>query len=348
MASPRNVQSSLATSAVHLVGLQFVSRILTFVLNQWLLRFITPSVLGVANVQLDMLWSILLFLAREPFRCALLRTNLFNAFDSTTEDQNVVASSTSTARRRKPDDDNGNTRRLHSLRRRKHADTTQNSKNDDDTQIKSPLSPDMEQISRVAESTPTRRLFSHYRHLVNLAYIPLLLGLCLVTISLCLYRHWDVHQQHDRALVIYILSALIELAIEPLYIIAQNLMYLSARIKIEGLGVFVRCFVIVGYTYRAYTLHGVVSDTEGVLAFAFGLLAYAMTLSLGYIAFFDRQIRENQRHVQRQPARRFWYRVERVETLPSGTVGDKRAIILQSWFDVLPQWVSGERFVIYW
>ncbi|KAE8219075.1 hypothetical protein CF319_g7162 [Tilletia indica] len=65
---------ALAQSASLLIGLQVTTRFLTFALNQLLVRFTDPSVFGAANVQLDLLLSTILFLARDGVRGALIRS----------------------------------------------------------------------------------------------------------------------------------------------------------------------------------------------------------------------------------------------------------------------------------
>ncbi|AAW41702.1 hypothetical protein CNBB3640 [Cryptococcus deneoformans B-3501A] len=60
-------------TARSLVLLQLLSRILTFTLNQSLLRLASPSVFGTAAIQFDLVCSSILFLSREGIRNALLR-----------------------------------------------------------------------------------------------------------------------------------------------------------------------------------------------------------------------------------------------------------------------------------
>ncbi|EUC59380.1 oligosaccharide translocation protein Rft1 [Rhizoctonia solani AG-3 Rhs1AP] len=60
-------------SAYSLIGLQVLSRLATFTLNQLLLRLASPKVFGTAAIQLDLLLSTVLFLSREGVRNALLR-----------------------------------------------------------------------------------------------------------------------------------------------------------------------------------------------------------------------------------------------------------------------------------
>src|SRR5262245_22140911 len=56
-----------------LVLLQLFTRMLTFILNQVLLRYTSPSTLGIATVQLELIIMSILFLCREAIRCTLLR-----------------------------------------------------------------------------------------------------------------------------------------------------------------------------------------------------------------------------------------------------------------------------------
>ncbi|KAG0290977.1 Oligosaccharide translocation protein rft1 [Linnemannia gamsii] len=71
--------SSILTSSVqgasYLVLLQFVSRMLTFTLNQVLLRFTSAETLGIASIQLELLLNTILFLSREGVRCAAIRVS---------------------------------------------------------------------------------------------------------------------------------------------------------------------------------------------------------------------------------------------------------------------------------
>jgi oligosaccharide translocation protein RFT1 len=54
--------------------LQLMSRLLTFALNQALVRLAPPSVFGTAAIQFDLVAATILFLSREGVRTALLRS----------------------------------------------------------------------------------------------------------------------------------------------------------------------------------------------------------------------------------------------------------------------------------
>ncbi|EKM51688.1 uncharacterized protein PHACADRAFT_261981 [Phanerochaete carnosa HHB-10118-sp] len=71
---PSNLVSTSLASASSLVLLQLLSRVFTFVLNQALVRLVTPQVFGTASIQFELLLSTILFLSREGVRNALLRS----------------------------------------------------------------------------------------------------------------------------------------------------------------------------------------------------------------------------------------------------------------------------------
>lgn len=65
--------SSALTTGRALILLQLLSRLLTFALNQGLVRLAPPSVFGTAAIQFDLVASTVLFISREGIRNALLR-----------------------------------------------------------------------------------------------------------------------------------------------------------------------------------------------------------------------------------------------------------------------------------
>ncbi|KAG0070662.1 Oligosaccharide translocation protein rft1 [Linnemannia elongata] len=83
-----SILSSSVQGASYLVLLQFVSRMLTFTLNQVLLRFTSAETLGIASVQLELLLNTILFLSREGVRCAAIRVS-----DDSTEGEEGTTSS---------------------------------------------------------------------------------------------------------------------------------------------------------------------------------------------------------------------------------------------------------------
>ncbi|KAI9069461.1 Rft-1-domain-containing protein [Trametes sanguinea] len=65
--------SATLASGSSLVLLQLFSRVVTFVLNQALVRLVSPQVFGTTSIQFELLLSTILFLSREGVRNALLR-----------------------------------------------------------------------------------------------------------------------------------------------------------------------------------------------------------------------------------------------------------------------------------
>ncbi|KAI9140598.1 Rft protein-domain-containing protein, partial [Paraphysoderma sedebokerense] len=71
-----SVLSTSLSAAVYLSILQLFARVLTFAMNQLVLRYITPAVFGLASIQMELLAGTILFFSREAFRSALLRASL--------------------------------------------------------------------------------------------------------------------------------------------------------------------------------------------------------------------------------------------------------------------------------
>ena len=77
MANNELLSASLSGTAL-LILLQLSSRLVTFALNQILLRFTSPQVFGTVAIQLELLLNTILFLSREGVRGALLRSGKDN------------------------------------------------------------------------------------------------------------------------------------------------------------------------------------------------------------------------------------------------------------------------------
>lgn len=73
-----NLAKSAVGAASSLILLQLLSRLVTFGLNQALVRLASPEVFGTASIQFELLLSTILFLSREGFRNTLLRAPAAN------------------------------------------------------------------------------------------------------------------------------------------------------------------------------------------------------------------------------------------------------------------------------
>jgi len=91
------ILSGSAIGAALLIGLQFSSRILTFVVNQVLLRYLSPELLGIST-QLELYSITVLFFARESLRNAVQRQDDTTDEGSKSLDKNPVDATTSAGR----------------------------------------------------------------------------------------------------------------------------------------------------------------------------------------------------------------------------------------------------------
>lgn len=72
----REALTNAATLASYSAGLQVMFRVLTFILNGYTLRYVSKETIGVVNVRLMLLYSTVVFLAREAFRKACLNVGV--------------------------------------------------------------------------------------------------------------------------------------------------------------------------------------------------------------------------------------------------------------------------------
>lgn len=203
-----NLLSSTAKGASYLILLQFISRMLTFSLNQIILRYTTKETLGIASVNLELLSSTILFISREGFRSALARSSI----DNKAQQQQQI---------------------------------------------------------------------------LNLAYIPTCLGL-VTTLLTCGYYLKSITPNdlisvpyYRVAVILYGSASLIELLVEPLFILALNNLYFQLRVTVEGVAVVLRCVI----TF-ALTLYFAGNKELGILSFAIAQLVFGVTMMVGYLVFF--------------------------------------------------------------
>ncbi|KAI9262725.1 Rft protein-domain-containing protein [Sporodiniella umbellata] len=193
--------ANTAKGASYLIMLQFISRMLTFSLNQIVLRYTTPGAFGIASVNLELLASTILFISREGFRAILTRSS------------------------------------------------------------------------------------KNQQQIINLAYIPACLGFFTTTLCCGYYLSTITSQDsatysyYSTSVVLYGIASFLELAVEPLFILALNKMYFQLRVSVEGTAVILRCLVTFGLT-----LYG--KPEYSVLSFALAQLVYGLIIMVGYIGYF--------------------------------------------------------------
>ncbi|TPX56644.1 hypothetical protein PhCBS80983_g04360 [Powellomyces hirtus] len=127
------------------------------------------------------------------------------------------------------------------------------------------------------------------QQLVNLSYLPMLVGLLLVGLFALFRQSTASNPGPSNATRIYILATLVELCSEPMYLIVQSSLMYNVRAKVEGFALLVRCLTTFSLTLLSCTSHtGEAVDTCGVESYAWGHLAYAVLLVFGYLRALSR------------------------------------------------------------
>lgn len=297
-----SILSSSVQGASYLVLLQFVSRMLTFTLNQVLLRFTSAQTLGIASVQLELLLNTILFLSREGVRCAAIRVS-----DDT-------GSSSSSAGTNEQGSD-------------KHSNSGGNQES--------------KKLETIRDAPRPGSEAYRLQKLVNMVYAPIPVGALLTCLAVGYYRSLVDDSTEARfpgfrlSIYLYGLSALIELLSEPMFMVAQYKLWFKTRVSVEGTAVIVRCVLTCALTiYGARASiagssspagHGKITEpagdsvvdhnTMGVLAFAIAQFVYGLLMLGGFLlAFRSKSAEKRDRERQRLSAAVEKYHAGVVET----------------------------------
>lgn len=241
-----------------LIALQFLSRAITFVANQLLLRFLTAHLLGIAT-QLEVYYLSVLFFARESLRVAIQRQGPVD--EQAGRDETTGA---------------------HGPHARSGENDDEEDKDEDDKGSRS-NSNSSSAANNAAQAT------------INLGYLAPLLGAPLAILLGAAYtRALDpatlARTPHLLAAVrLYAFAALLELLAEPAFVLAQARLHLGARARAEGLATVAKCAVTLGAAVWAARDAG--GAALGALPFALGQTAYGLVLLAVYTAHHDRALR---------------------------------------------------------
>ena len=214
-AKPSALSTALLTGR-SLFLLQLLSRALTFILNQALVRLSSREVFGTASIQFDLISSTILFLAREGVRNALLRK---------AEPVDVGS-------------------------------------------VKG------EKGSAAKQTSPSSNYLSHVPFFAGWAVSAVVLGVYLLTSSTQTTSQTGFH----LSLGLYVVAALLELYIEPLYIksLVSDPPKLNIRVQAEGGMAITKAIATFACLYT--------QPEQALRGFALGQLAGALTLAGRYIA----------------------------------------------------------------
>lgn len=224
MSIPQEGSLALLDTFYHLMLSQVASRVFSFSLNLLIARRLSQEDYGVFAIQFHLMITTILFLSREGFRRACLRSEFRFKDSKSTEDRQFMA---------------------------------------------------------VAWLT-----------------VPFGVVLTVVTCAFVLNQKGvSKSRESAHAFVVLGLSCMAEILSEPLYILAQNMLLLQVRVKIEAFATFVRCVTTYMLVIRG------IGKAGGVL-FAYSQLLYATCLLLGYWGYFlffskmKRELKENKLSVR--------------------------------------------------
>lgn len=209
-----SASSSILAATSLLIGAQFFGKLVTFSLNQALLRFVNPNIVGL-NSQFELLTNTVLFFSREAIRLATQRQTLQN---------------------KRPD------------------------------------------IYVVDGGVVYGTVSGTIQLVVNVGFIPLILGVILSTVIGSLYYLFSSQLTSTDAvtgIIIYCSASVIELAGEPCFLLNQLELNFRSRAITESTAVLGRCIV----TFACI----VFSHQNPIIAYSLGQLSYACITSILYI-----------------------------------------------------------------
>ena len=226
---------------------------LTFIVNQVLLRFLSPQILGVAT-QLELFSISTLYFARESIRVAITRQN---------GETGPIVSSNHTVNGKVSEDSKASSEKGSGVQSQPGADSAQELKE-----------------NPMPGSTSSRRI----QEVVNISWVAINLGVVLTLLFEWLYVRKAnaavLATPHTiTSLHINGLAVIIELLNEPCFAISQQKMMYGTRASAEMQATFSRCLI----TCATAILGSRYGIEVGVLPFAFGQLTYAVVLNLSYL-----------------------------------------------------------------
>lgn len=257
-ASASSGPPSMIEGASILIILQLISRFITFIANQMLVRYLTAPLLGLST-QLEVYYLSVLFFARESLRVAIQRQgSISDGIRAPTEETPSTPEPEQTGR---STSSSTSTTATSSNGRPKPADEQPGPK-------KVILYPQESQA------------------LINLGYISIVLG---TIVSLVLGWMYFAYANPDTrantpyftySLLAYGVSAMVELISEPCFVLLQNHLQIRTRAAAESIATCLRCLVVFSSAVSAERRGWPV----GVMPWALGQLAYSSALVVVYVS----------------------------------------------------------------
>lgn len=131
------------------------------------------------------------------------------------------------------------------------------------------------------------------QQVVNIGFVAPILGSPLSGVLAYLYYHFLLNNDTPyigTAVVIFAISAVIELMSEPCFVLSQLRLEFRSRATFESAAIMIRCILTFGFVLLAH------KSNAGIIAFALGQLAYSTVLSGLYfyneLSSEDRRLRQ--------------------------------------------------------
>ncbi|KAI9681117.1 MAG: Oligosaccharide translocation protein rft1 [Caeruleum heppii] len=252
----QSLLTASASGATFLILLQVSSRLLTFLANQILLRYLSAPILGL-SAQLELYLISVLYFSRESLRVAVQRLGTGDEGAST-----------------KGGD----------------GDRTTGLKEDVNGSVKANGNAGRKSISgsAVDAEAPAGRA----QTVINLSYIPIILGIPIALSLGGIYLRSATNAILDTpyihlSLLLFGIAAILELLTEPCFAVVQQKMRYRIRAGAESAATVSRCAVTCGCAWAFASRWGGRGaegggKDVGVLPFALGQMAYAVVLLLVY------------------------------------------------------------------
>lgn len=238
-------EAKVVRGASLLILLQVVSRAITFIANQVLLRFLTAQLLGIST-QLEVYYLSVLFFARESLRVAIQRQGTIRP----TSDALL-----STKQQGPP-----------------QPPQTGQETSEPKSNSNSPSPPKQQSQQQETQAV------------VNLSYISIGLGILVAALLGSMYLQSVPAATVTEtpyfvpSVYVYAAASVLELLSEPAFVVTQSRLQFAARARAEGLATFAKCVVTLASAVWA-ARRGV---ALGVLPFALGQVAFGLALLGSY------------------------------------------------------------------
>ncbi|KAF3903722.1 hypothetical protein AA313_de0209613 [Arthrobotrys entomopaga] len=251
----KSLLNASAAGAAFLVLVQVLSRLLTFVMNQTLIRYLSPAILGQA-AQLELYMMTILFFSRESLRMALQRQAESSSNNST--DTSKQASKKTTPKKEEEENDDIGDDKIMEGTSRGQAQTVINS-----SYLALPMG-----VAVIAGGWVLQTTYTQLSDPTDKSNSSASDGTDYFSISL----------------FVYAIASLLELLSEPGFVLAQQRMLYSLRAACESSAVISNCAVTLAVT--VFASRYLTSDKGGggleTLPFAIGQVVFAACLVLGY------------------------------------------------------------------